>query len=153
MCGGVRWALATRRESRAGESFCLVELGSAFTACVAVERGRIVDGLGGTSGPMGWHSGGAWDGEAAYLLSPLRKNDLFGGGAAGVNDAGQGQRHGFREGLLKAVAGLRAVTPFAEMVLSGRLLETEAALAQDVAAALGDLCPVARLDAPRPAPA
>jgi len=54
-----------------GDVLCLLELGSAFTACVAVERGRIVDGSGGTSGAMGWRSAGAWDGEAAYL--PLRR--------------------------------------------------------------------------------
>src|SRR5439155_1519027 len=59
---------------------CLVELGSAFTACLVLRNGRVVDGVGGTSGPFGWGSGGAWDGEAAYLLSPLEKRDLFRGG-------------------------------------------------------------------------
>ena len=127
------------------ESACVMELGSAFTACVVVEGGRVVDGLGGTSGPCGWQGGGAWDGELAYLLSPLRKDDLFAGGAAGAKDVGLGRLR-FREGLVKAVAGLRAVTPFMQIILSGRLLETEAAPANEVAAALGDLCPVVRLD-------
>ena len=98
---------------------CVVELGSAFTACVVIDGGRVVDGLGGTSGPCGWASGGAWDGELAYLLSPLTKGDLFAGGAAA---AGGGRRPVVRRsarGLLKAVAGLRAVTPFDEIVLSG----------------------------------
>ena len=69
---------------------CVVELGSAFTACVVIDGGRVVDGLGGTSGPCGWGSGGAWDGELAYLLSPLAKRDLFAGGASSVPDAAAG---------------------------------------------------------------
>ena len=104
-----------------------------------------MDGLGGTSGPCGWASGGAWDGELAYLLSPLSKGDLFIGGASSVREAELGRRW-FLEGLVKAVAGLRVVTPFEEIVLSGRLRETEPALADDAAAALGALCDVTQLE-------
>src|SRR5262249_29995440 len=78
-------------------------------------------------------SSGAWDGEAAYLLSPLAKGDLFSGGAAGLGEEG---RTLLRESLLKAVAGLQAATPFTEIVLSGRLLEQEPELAAAVAADL-----------------
>jgi predicted butyrate kinase (DUF1464 family) len=122
-----------------------VELGSAFTACLVLSGGRLVDGRGGTSGPFGYGSGGAWDGEAAYLLSPLAKRDLFAGGLRAVGDADSGQRH-FIESLLHAVAGLRAVTPFDEVVLSGRLLESEPALAAEVEGRLGRLAPVLRLE-------
>ena len=111
---------------------CVVELGSAFTACVVLSKGRVVDGLGGTSGSPGWRGGGAWDGELAYLLSPLEKRDLFAGGAGSVPDAAIG-RQLFREALVKAVAGLQAVTKFDEVVLSGRLLENESELAEHVA--------------------
>ena len=48
-------------------SFILLELGGAFTAAIAVEQGRIVDGLGGSSGPIGAMAGGALDGEVAFL--------------------------------------------------------------------------------------
>ncbi len=85
---------------------CIIELGSVFTACLVLSSGQIVDGLGGTSGPPGWRGGGAWDGELAYLLSPLQKRDLFAGGVASVPDAALGRRM-FREALIKAVAGLR----------------------------------------------
>jgi predicted butyrate kinase (DUF1464 family) len=139
-------ALRSRETGRPLEegSFCLVELGSAFTACLVVSAGRIVDGLGGTSGPLGRASGGAWDGEVAYLLSPLSKNDLFRGGLGDIEDAVVG-RAAFREGLVKAVAGLLAVTPCEEIVLSGRLLEAEPALVAAVEADLGKLAAVVRL--------
>jgi predicted butyrate kinase (DUF1464 family) len=125
-------------------SFCLVEMGSAFTACVVVSAGRIVDGLGGSSGPMGLAGCGAWDGEVAYLLSPLSKHDLFRGGLRDVPDRSRAEV-AFREGLVKAVAGLRAVTPCDEIVLSGRLLETEPALVAAIEDDLGRLAPVMRL--------
>jgi predicted butyrate kinase (DUF1464 family) len=138
-------ALAVALLDPAGTAtFCLVELGSAFTACLIVEHGRIVDGLGGTSGPVGWQSGGAWDGEAAYLLSPLGKGDLFAGGVQSQRDPAAA-RLGFRESLVKAVAGLQAVTPFRRVVLSGRLLETEAQLIEGATDDLGRLAEVRRL--------
>jgi predicted butyrate kinase (DUF1464 family) len=138
-------ALAQRAvaEAYSGYHACVVELGSAFTACVVLQGGRVVEGLGGTSGPLGWGSGGAWDGEAAYLLSPLSKADLFSGGAASVPTEG---RRRFVESLVQAVAGLRAVTPFDEVVLSGRLLETDPDLAAEVERCLAGLCPVVRLE-------
>jgi predicted butyrate kinase (DUF1464 family) len=104
-----------------------------------------VDGLGGTSGPPGWRSGGAWDGELAYLLSPLEKRDLFAGGVVSVPDAAAGRQR-FREALVKAVAGLQAVTRFEEVVLSGRLLETEPELTEQVALDLSLLVRVVMLE-------
>jgi predicted butyrate kinase (DUF1464 family) len=125
-------------------TFCLVELGSAFTACIVVANGKIVDGLGGTSGPLGWRSGGAWDGEVAYLLSPLAKRDLFTGGVVSVADRQAALAH-FRESLLRAVAGLRVVTPFTDVVLAGRLLVDEPDLTNIIASELGSLATVHRL--------
>jgi predicted butyrate kinase (DUF1464 family) len=135
---------AARSVAFAACDFCLVELGSAFTACVVVRAGRVVDGAGGTSGPLGWRSGGAWDGELAYLLSPLAKRDLFAGGVLSDPDPAEG-RAAFRESLRKTVAGLYAVTPFPRVVLSGRLLETEPAFAELVERDLAQVGKVARL--------
>jgi predicted butyrate kinase (DUF1464 family) len=137
-------ALALRGSS-ADYRACVVEAGSAFTACVVLSGGQIVDGLGGTSGPIGWGSGGAWDGELAYLLSPLSKRDLFTGGVCGLADAALAQA-ALGEGLLKAVAGLLAVTPCDEIVLSGRLLQTQPHFADALAACLVRLLPVVRLE-------
>jgi predicted butyrate kinase (DUF1464 family) len=123
---------------------CVVELGSVFTACVVLAGGRVVDGRGGTCGPIGCGSGGAWDGELAYLLSPLTKDDLFTGGVEGLEDRALARR-AFCEGLLEAVAGLLAVTPCDEIVLSGRLLQTQPDLASAAAETLSALRPVAAL--------
>ncbi|MGH7173367.1 MAG: DUF1464 family protein [Gemmataceae bacterium] len=111
---------------------CVVELGSAFTACLVLSGGRLVDGLGGTSGPLGWRGGGAWDGELAYLLSPLQKRDLFTGGVSSIPDAVLGRRL-FRESLIKAVAGLRSVSRIEEVVFSGRLLGCEPQMCEELA--------------------
>ncbi len=135
-------SLASRGQRPSPDVFCVVELGTAFTSCLVLSEGRVVDGLGGTCGPVGWGSGGAWDGEAAYLLSPLAKHDLFTGGAESLGDEGRAL---LLESLLRAVAGLQAVTPFAEIVLSGRLLDREPGLADAVAADLSRLGTLTRL--------
>ncbi len=110
---------------------CVVELGSAFAACLVMHNGRIVDGLGGTSGPMGWSGGGAWDGEVAYLFSPLVKRDLFESGVASIPVRAERVQL-FRELIRKAVAGLRAATPFKQLYLSGRLLELEPTVSSEI---------------------
>ncbi len=134
-------ALALERFS--AEDLCVVELGSAFTACLVLSDGRVVDGVGGTAGPCGWQSGGGWDGEAAYLLGPLTKADLFSGGVGG-DDAGA--LTWFRESLSRTVAGLQCVTPFEQIVVSGRLLESQPAAATAVLGDLGRLARVERLE-------
>src|SRR5207248_7831495 len=63
----VHHQMEVRRCAARDVSLILLELGGAFTAAVAVEEGRIVDGLGGTSGPLGVRSAGALDGEVAFL--------------------------------------------------------------------------------------
>src|SRR5262249_59970037 len=90
--------------------------------------------------------GGAWDGEVAYWLGPLAKGDVFAGGVRDAPNAGAG-RLWFRESLLRAVAGLRAVRPVERVVVSGRLLEEEPELAADVTSDLGRFGPVERLAA------
>ena len=69
-------------------SFILVEMGFGYNAAIAVENGEIVDGIGGTTGGLGFLTLGAMDGELAYLLGGFSKGMLFQGGAAYV--AGNG---------------------------------------------------------------
>ena len=60
----------------------LLELGGFFTAALAVEAGRVVDGIGGSAGGLGYRALGTLDGEVAYAFGHVRKSTLFTGGAA-----------------------------------------------------------------------
>jgi predicted butyrate kinase (DUF1464 family) len=106
-------------------SLILLELGGAFSAATAVARGSIVDGLGGTSGPMGWRAAGALDGEVAFLAGVVDKGLLFRGGVESIisarPDLGEVALEGFIEGAVKAVHQMLVSAPAArEVVLSGR---------------------------------
>ena len=129
---------ATRRGCDVTEvSLILLELGGAFTAAVAVERGQIVDGVGGTSGSIGVRAAGALDGEVAYLAGSVSKEMLFTGGVAsvaGVDDleldwlatpstpVAKTAWYAYMEGAVKAISALLVAAPSArEIVLSGRM--------------------------------
>jgi len=141
-------------------SMILLELGGAFAAALAIAGGAIVDGMGGSSGPIGLRAAGALDGELAYLLGPaLRKDTLFTGGAidpagtlAATDLATLWRDPAYREGwtaLLEAStkavrALLVSLSAPGEVLVSGRL-----ALLPDLIAALGsslrDVAPVTPL--------
>jgi predicted butyrate kinase (DUF1464 family) len=106
-------------------SFVLLELGGAFSAALAVAQGRIVDALGGTSGPIGWRAAGALDGEVAFLAGRIDKSLLFQGGVESVvaqrPDLEQVAFDGFVEGAVKAVHLMLLSAPSAgEIIISGR---------------------------------
>jgi predicted butyrate kinase (DUF1464 family) len=126
---------ATRRNRALHEaSFILLELGGAFSAVVAVQHGRVVDGLGGSSGPMGFRAPGALDGEVAYLAGRVPKSMVFIGGASAASGASDLTEltnsssararltlEAYLESALKAIASLRVSAPeAAEVILSGR---------------------------------
>lgn len=138
-------------------SFILLELGGAFSAAIAVDGGQIIDGMGGSSGPMGVRAAGAMDGELAYLLGDgVTKNTIFSGGAldmAGdeanaipfeqwinhpqLNAAWQA----WLESIVKSAFALSAVLPRPrEILLSGRMSALPAIL-DEVAARLRPLAP------------
>jgi predicted butyrate kinase (DUF1464 family) len=121
-------------------SFIMLELGGGFSAALAIDRGRIVDGLGGSCAPIGSRSCGALDAEAAYLLgAALSKETVFSGGALdprgeldlstpGALEALRGdprRREGWialEEGAVKAALALRASVPAPrEILVAGRL--------------------------------
>lgn len=124
-------------------SFIYVELGGAFMAVMAVEKGQVVDGMGGTEGCIGYLASGAMDGELAYLLGSFHKEILCSGGVAYI--AGKPQLspeelvvlaqsdvrcrlawEAFLEGIVKYVAAEMSIVPSArEILLSGRLCHIE----------------------------
>jgi predicted butyrate kinase (DUF1464 family) len=135
---------SSRREREPADvSLVLLELGGAFTAGIAVERGQIVDGLGGSSGPIGWRAAGALDGEVAFLAGAVTKAMLFTGGVDSViaHDPALADvaREAYVEGATRAARQLRSAAPHAdEIVLSGRMT-SEPAVRDALLAALAEL--------------
>lgn len=130
-------------------SFLLLELGGAFSAALAVRDGRIVDGLGGTSGPIGWRACGALDGEVAYLAGEVSKAMLFRGGVGSVLEGDPSRRalalDALLEGAFKAVRSLLVSVPAPrEILLSGRAL-AEPGVGEPLHADLERIAPVHRL--------
>jgi predicted butyrate kinase (DUF1464 family) len=121
-------------------SLVMLELGGAFSAALAVDGGRIVDGLGGSAGPIGARACGALDAEVAYLLgAALSKHTVFSGGALdphGELDLSEGleglrrdPRHragwlAIEEGAAKAALALTVSAPAPrEVLVTGRLAQ------------------------------
>jgi predicted butyrate kinase (DUF1464 family) len=121
-------------------SFVMLELGGAFSAALAVDEGRIVDGLGGSAGPIGARACGALDAEAAYLLgAALTKRTVFSGGALdpqgeldlseGLAEVRRDPRHrdgwlALEEGAAKAALALTVSAPAPrEILVAGRLAQ------------------------------
>ncbi len=120
-------------------SFIYVEVGGAFTAVIAVDHGKVVDGLGGTSGPLGYLAAGAMDGELAYLLGGFHKDLLCSGGMAYIAGNPEWQPdeilartrtdarcslawEAFLESLVKSVAAeMSILASTREILISGRL--------------------------------
>jgi len=61
-------------------SFILIEMGGGYNAAVAVEDGKVVDGVGGTMEGMGFLSSGEIDMEMIQLAGEWEKTDIFQGG-------------------------------------------------------------------------
>jgi predicted butyrate kinase (DUF1464 family) len=127
-------------------SFILVELGGAFTAALAVEQGQVVDGIGGTSGPLGWGAPGALDGEVAFLAGRISKSSLFQGGVRSLLEREPSRQamalEAYIEGAAKAVRQLRCSAPSArEILLSGRKA-SEAGIVERLGKELADVGPV-----------
>jgi predicted butyrate kinase (DUF1464 family) len=123
-------------------AFVMVELGGAFSAALAVDGGRVVDGLGGSSGPIGARACGAMDAEVAYLLgAALSKRTVFSGGALPtLVDGPQEGWLALQEGAAKAALALTASVPAPrEILLTGRLAPH---LIDALEARLGRVAPV-----------
>jgi predicted butyrate kinase (DUF1464 family) len=140
--------------------FVLLELGGGFSAALAVDGGQIVDGLGGSAGPIGARACGALDAEAAYLIGgALSKRTVFSGGALnpdGSIDLGgpdalervredPGFADGWRaleEGAAKAALALTASVPAPREVLVAGRLASVPGLLDALAERLAGIAPV-----------
>lgn len=143
-------------------SFILVEVGGAYTAVMAVEGGKVVDGVGGSVGGPGFRASGGLDGELAYLLGSFPKELLFSGGAFDIacrpdltpdNFATLAQQdprveaawEALMESVMKSVAAeLVAVPHPREILISGRLCRSEG-IRSELIRRLSALGPVRRV--------
>jgi|FaiFalFF_MnMetaG_3_1042247.scaffolds.fasta_scaffold00910_4 predicted butyrate kinase (DUF1464 family) len=141
-------------------SFILLELGRAFTAALAVDGGRIVDGLGGSSGPIGLRGGGAMDAEVAYLIGgALSKGAVFSGGAMDIAGTDEGTDVevwpddplyrpawlAWIEGAVKAVRALTTVLPRPREILLSGPMSALRRVQTELADRLSDIAPVRRV--------
>jgi predicted butyrate kinase (DUF1464 family) len=124
-------------------AFILVELGGAFTAAVAVQDGQVVDGIGGSSGPIGWQACGALDAEVACLAGTFTKSMLFHGGVSTIAEASRDSAatgfEAFIEGAVKAVRQLQVSAPLANEVLVSGRIASDPAVQERLAHALRDV--------------
>ncbi|MBI5158800.1 DUF1464 family protein [Candidatus Micrarchaeota archaeon] len=99
-------------------SFLFAEIGSAFNAFLAVDCGKIVDGIGGSCASMGKKARGRVDAELAYLMQ--EKANVFSGGLEDAEKKCEGAREAFLEGISKDLNALRVSLDCRRVVLSGR---------------------------------
>lgn len=111
-------------------SFILLEMGFAHTAAIAVDSGMVVDGIGGSSGGIGFLSMGGMDAELAYLLGGFRKKfitsrgaRLLAGGDIMPEDLAMHDDAwcALIEGAVKNVLALTSSLMPEEVLLSGRI--------------------------------
>ena len=80
---GIRDQLETYQIKPEESNFIMVEIGYGFTAVLAIENGQVIDGIGG-SNIMGFRAGGSLDGELAYLIKNIHKENIYKGGVASI---------------------------------------------------------------------
>lgn len=134
---------ARRARTPAEVSLVLLELGGAFTAGLAVDGGRIVDGIGGSGGSIGWRAAGALDAEVAFLAGETTKAMVFRGGVETVTaddpSLATVALEAYVDGIARAARQLRHAAPAAdEIVLSGRMA-SDPAVRDALEPALGGL--------------
>ncbi len=105
------------------ENFVLVEAGFGFNAFISVRGGRIVDGIGGTSGFPGYSSSGCMDGELAYLLREFPKSLLFRGGISELDVSEKEKMEWLAEFTLKGVRAAEVTARSKTVAVSGRMFE------------------------------
>lgn len=142
-------------------SFILLEIGFGYTSAIAVEKGQIIDGIGGTTGGAGYTSLGSMDGELAYLLGKFDKTLLFDGGASSLLDkkttpeilAANADKEEYRDAWEMLIEGamrdvlmlLTSIKKPREILISGRLSRIPK-LTQELSDRLKWIAPVRRVE-------
>ncbi len=122
-------------------SFILVEMGFGYNAVLGISEGKIVDGIGGTTGGIGFLTAGGMDAELMQLVGNWEKVDIFTGGGISVSgklspeeliecsDADKRCEVAWGatiEGIVKGVASMMTTVPHPkEILISGRLTRVE----------------------------
>lgn len=131
-------------------SFIMLELGYGYTAATAVKNGQVVDGIGGSSGNIGYLSLGCMDAELAYLLGSFDKELIFRGGVESIVHApeqlmeNETAREAYIESAIKDVLSLTASVQPEEILISGRLSKVSG-VKEELGKRL-DMAPVRRVD-------
>jgi len=118
-------------------SFILVEMGFGYNAILGVDGGKIVDGIGGTTGGIGFLTLGSVDAELVQLAEKWEKADIFTGGGASVSGRPSPEElieradvdgnckvawDAMVENVIKGVVSMMVSVPHPkEILLSGRL--------------------------------
>ncbi len=124
---GVRDQAFRENKNYSETSFILLEMGFGYTAAIAVKDGKIVDGIGGSSGNIGFLSMGSMDAELAYLLGGFNKELIFRGGAAAIGASPESLMensdalNAYIEGAVKDVLSLTSSVRPKEILVSGRM--------------------------------
>lgn len=131
-------------------SFIMLEMGFGYTAAIAVNNGQIVDGIGGSTGNIGYLSLGGMDSELAYLLGGFHKELVFNGGVAKLAKSPEelmnnyDALNAYLEGAVKDVLQLTASVNPREILVSGRISRIRGLF--DVLKQRLDIVPIRRIE-------
>lgn len=131
-------------------SFIALEIGFGYTAAIAVKNGEIVDGIGGSSGNIGFLSMGSMDAELAYLLGGFNKELIFRGGVATLTETADElidnntTLNAFVEGAIKDILALTVSVQPDEILVSGRISRAKG-IFEELKKRI-DIAPVRRLE-------
>ncbi|PTD94156.1 DUF1464 domain-containing protein [archaeon SCG-AAA382B04] len=133
-------ALATHQQTKNkpnfNTSFILIEMGFGYNSVIAVEKGKIIDGIGGTTiQAPGFLTLGGMDAELTQLGKNWQKQHIFQGGLSTItrhktpkqllnNLDNKKERNALKsmlEGVEKAVRSIKSTTKTNKTLLSGRL--------------------------------
>jgi predicted butyrate kinase (DUF1464 family) len=124
---GIRDQALRHRKNYDKTTLVILEMGFGYTSAIAVKDGRIIDGIGGSTGNIGFLSIGGMDAELAYLLGGFNKELIFKGGVETI--AGTPEKlmeskaalNAYLEGAVKDVLSLTASVKPEEILVSGRI--------------------------------